>query len=140
MAPPKIRWNYSGIRVQDLARSIRFYERLGFRAGKEGGMEHGGRFVDLHFPGSAHTIELNYYPTTNVYYEPFVAGTAFDHFGFTVDDIDGWVRRLRHWRIPLVADFSERGLRLVYVRDPDGNWLEFCGKVRTAPRARRRPA
>ena len=138
MRRPRVTWLYSGLRVQDLVRSIRFYEKVGFRAGQVGGMEHGGRFVDLAFGRTPHVLELNYYPTTNRFYEPFVEGTAFDHFGFRVDDIQAWVRQLRRWRIPLVADFTERGLRLVYIRDPDGNWLEFCGPLAAKPAPRRR--
>jgi catechol 2,3-dioxygenase-like lactoylglutathione lyase family enzyme len=101
-------------------------------------MQHGGRIVDLGFPGSPHVLELNYYPTTNRFYEPYVAGSELDHFGFTVDDIDGLARQFHRWRIPLVADFTERSYRLIFVRDPDGVWLEFGGRVRSKPAPRHR--
>jgi catechol 2,3-dioxygenase-like lactoylglutathione lyase family enzyme len=103
-------------------------------------MDHGGQFVDLLYSGSRHFLELNFYPRTNRFYEPFRNGTEFDHFGFTVGDIDGWTRHLRRARVPIVADFTERGYRLVYARDPDGNWLEFGGRIRSRRPGRGRPA
>jgi catechol 2,3-dioxygenase-like lactoylglutathione lyase family enzyme len=140
MAAPKRVWRYTGLRVQDFARSIRFYRRMGFRVARRGGMQHGGRWVDLVFPGSPHRLELNFYPTTNRFYEPFVRGSEFDHMGFEVDEVEGWARQLRRWRIPLMADFTEGSQRLIYASDPDGNWLEFYGPVGRAPAARRRRA
>jgi catechol 2,3-dioxygenase-like lactoylglutathione lyase family enzyme len=137
MRSPRVRWVYSGIRVQDLSRSVRFYRRVGFRVGRRGRMQHGGQFVDLRFPGTPHTIELNFYPTTNRYYEPFIAGTEFDHFGFEVDDVTAWAQHLHRARIPLVLDFTEGVQRLIYIRDPDGNWLEFCGPAAAKGNSRR---
>ncbi len=135
MVQAGLRWVYTGLRVRSLARSIRFYEKVGFREVARGRMEHGGEMVDLAFPGSLHGLELNYYPRGNPFYQPFTSGTEFDHFGFVVQDVEAWVRRLRRARLPIVADWTERGLRLVYTRDPDGNWLEVCGKVRSRPRS-----
>lgn len=137
MAQKGLRWSYTGLRVRNLARSIRFYRRVGFREVGRGRMDHGGQFVGLAFPGSSHELELNFYPKGNPFFEPFRPGSEFDHFGFVVTDIEAWVRRLRRARLPIVADWTERGLRLVYTRDPDGNWFEVCGKVRPRPPARR---
>ncbi|HLM90885.1 MAG TPA: VOC family protein [Thermoplasmata archaeon] len=134
MAFRGLKWDYTGLRVQNLARSIRFYEKVGYRVVSRGKMEHGGRMVDLKFTGSAHGLELNYYPPGNPYFEPIVAGTEFDHFGFVVGDIEGWVRLLRRKKLPIVADWTERGWRLVFTRDPDGNWFEVGGRVRSRPR------
>jgi lactoylglutathione lyase len=137
MAARKVRWLYTGLRVQDLARSIRFYRRMGFRVAQRGAMQHGGQLVDLKFPGSLHVLELNFYPATNRFYEPFILGSGLDHMGFDVDDVDAWARQLRRAKVPIVADFTDGSHRLVYARDPDGNWLEFCGVVRPPSGARR---
>ncbi len=136
MAYPGLKWTYTGLRVQNLRRSIRFYQKVGFRVAAKGTMDHGGKIVDMVFPGSTHWLELNYYPRGNPYFEPVTTGTEFDHFGFEVDDIEGWVRLLRKQRLPIVGDWTERGSRLVYTRDPDGNWFDVCGKVRTSRRRR----
>jgi catechol 2,3-dioxygenase-like lactoylglutathione lyase family enzyme len=129
----KVTMLYSGIRVRNVRRSLAFYRKLGFKIHRRGKMEHGGVWVHLSFPGSKHDIELNYYPPRNRFYEAWRNGTEFDHFGFWVSDVAGWTRSLRRKAIPIVSEFSESNSSLVYIRDPDGNWLEFFGpRVRTA--------
>ncbi|HTW77495.1 MAG TPA: VOC family protein [Thermoplasmata archaeon] len=123
----KIEFVYAGIRVRDLARSLRFYRSLGFRVGRRGTMSHGGKWVHLAFPGAAQRVELNYYPPGNPYFEPLRTGTEFDHFGFRVSNVEEWERTLRRHRRPIVARIRETHENIVYTRDPDGNWLEFFG-------------
>ncbi|HTT15442.1 MAG TPA: VOC family protein [Thermoplasmata archaeon] len=123
----KVELIYSGIRVRDLARSLRFYRRLGFRLHRRGRMGHGGTWVHLAFPGAGQRLELNYYPAANRYFEPFRRGTEFDHFGFRVSDVEAWEAQLRRWKLPIVARIREAHENLVYTKDPDGNWLEFFG-------------
>lgn len=129
MAKVKVEYIYSGLRVRDLARSLRFYRKLGFRVHHRGTMGHGGRWVHLLFPGAVQRVELNYYPRSNRYYEPFRKGTEFDHFGFRVSDVEAWEAELRRRKLPIVARVRESHENLVYTRDPDGNWLEFFGPV-----------
>ena len=134
MPHSKIRYRYAGIRVRDLDRSLRFYRGLGFKVNRAGKMEHGGKWVNLRFPGDEQHLELNYYPRLNRFYTPFRAGTELDHLGFHVEDVDYWVRRARRLGGRVVADFTETSERLAYVRDPDGIWIEFGG----APKATKR--
>lgn len=129
MTKIKVDFLYAGLRVRDLARSIRFYRRMGFRVKRRGRMEHGGTWVHLSFPGAMQFIELNYYPASNRFYEPIRKGTEFDHFGFRVSDVDGWEAELRRRKFRIVARIRETHENIVYTRDPDGNWLEFFGPV-----------
>jgi catechol 2,3-dioxygenase-like lactoylglutathione lyase family enzyme len=131
-----VRFLYSGIRVRDVDRSLNFYRSLGFRVLARGHMGHGGAWVHLVFPGSRHRIELNYYPRTNRFYEPFRQGTEFDHFGFYSTDVEAWRRRAVRAGGKVVEDFIDGKSRLVYVNDPDGVCLEVFGPAR--PRRRRR--
>ena len=134
---PRLRFLYSGIRVRDVDRSLRFYESLGFRVRARGTMEHGGVWVQLALPRQSSRLELNYYPQGNRFYEPIRRGTEFDHFGFYVEDMAGWARSLKRLKVPIRSDFVEHGrTRLIYAADPDGNWLEFFGPV-ARPRRRR---
>ena len=137
----KVRLLYSGLRVRNVARSVAFYRRLGFRVGPRGTMSHGGVWVHLQFPGARHRLELNYYPPHNRYFEPIRRGTEFDHFGFYVTDVPALEATLRRKRLPIVARIRAKHENIVYTRDPDGNWLEFFGPVpparaRAAPRRR----
>ena len=118
---------YSGIRVRNLARSVRFYRAIGFRVVKRGGFSHGGRWVHLVFPKSGHRLELNYYPKGTPFYEPFRAGTEFDHFGFFVTDPRAWLRRMIRAGATPVIGFVDGPAELLYVKDPDGIWLAACG-------------
>ncbi|HKN07493.1 MAG TPA: VOC family protein [Thermoplasmata archaeon] len=129
MAPSTVRFLYSGIRVRDLPRSIRFYRALGFRILGKGRMEHGGQYVQMIFPGSRHWIELNFYPKGNRFYEPFREGTEFDHFGFYAPDVAAWYRRALRAGGKRVQDFTDGKSRLVYVNDPNGVTLEAFGPV-----------
>ncbi len=125
--PSQVRFVYSGIRVRNLARSLRFYRRLGFREVKRGGFSHGGQWVHLLFPGSPHRLELNYYPKGTPFYRPFRAGEEFDHFGFYVSDPRRWLRSVLGAGATPVIGFVDGPAQLLFVRDPDGVWLGACG-------------
>ncbi len=138
-----VRFLYSGIRVRDLDRSLRFYKALGFRVLKRGRFSHGGRWVHLTFPGSPHRIELNYYEKGSVFAAPFGPGEEFDHFGFYAPDPRAWVRRAVRAGATPVAGWMDGSVQLVYVKDPNGVWLGAFGPAqprRARPRKRpRRP-
>lgn len=125
----KVEFRYAGLRVRNLARSLRFYRKMGFRVLRRGRMDHGGVWVHLIFPGATQWIELNYYPRGNRFHTPFRKGTEFDHFGFRVSNVEAWEAELRRRRFPIVARIRERYENIVYTRDPDGNWLEFFGPL-----------
>ncbi|MGA8709653.1 MAG: VOC family protein [Thermoplasmata archaeon] len=129
MPKAKVEFVYSGLRARNLARSLRFYRKLGFKVHKRGRMEHGGLWVHLAFPGAAQRVELNFYPRGNRFYEPIRRGTEFDHFGFRVSDVEVWEQELRRRKFRIVARIHEAHENLVYIRDPDGNWIEFFGPV-----------
>lgn len=125
--PSGVRFVYSGIRVRNLARSVRFYRRVGFRIVKRGHFSHGGRWVHLEFPGSPHRLELNYYPKGTPFYRPFRAGEEFDHFGFYVSSPRRWVRSVVRAGATPVIGFVDGPAELLFVKDPDGVWLGACG-------------
>ncbi len=131
-----VQFLYSGLRVRDLARSLRFYRAMSFRIKARGKMGHGGLWVHLVYPGSRHRLELNYYPPHNRFYEPMRRGTEFDHLGFYAPDPLAWKRKALRAGGKLVEEFVDGKSRLVYVADPDGNWLEAFGPA-VAPRRRR---
>ncbi len=114
---------YTGIRVRDLARSIRFYtEGLGLRLGRSGRMAAGGIWQELIDPDSGVILELNFYPGD----PPYREGDELDHLGFRVNRLEDWIPRLlalgARVRIPA---FREGGDRLAFLSDADGVWIEL---------------
>jgi catechol 2,3-dioxygenase-like lactoylglutathione lyase family enzyme len=114
---------YTGIRVRDLDRARRFYsEGLGLVSVGTGRMAAGGVWETLQDPESGVKLELNYYPGSPVYRE----GDELDHLGFRVTDLPGTIGRLvalgGRVRIP---PFDEGGVRLAFLSDPDGVWVEL---------------
>lgn len=139
----EVRFLYSGIRVRDLTRSLRFYRALGFRVIRRGVMEHRGEWVHLKFPKSHHRLELNYYPRGSEFYTPFRSGSEFDHFGFYFSDLPRWIARAKRAGGRVKVEVPDGPNRLVYIEDPNGIWLEFIGpalKTQALKRRRRKAA
>jgi lactoylglutathione lyase len=114
---------YTGIRVRDLARSVRFYtEGLGLQRGPQGRMSAGGLWQELKDRETGAVLELNFYPGD----PPYREGDELDHLGFRVEDLAGTVARLEalggRVRIP---PFTEGDEQLVFLSDPDGVWVEL---------------
>jgi catechol 2,3-dioxygenase-like lactoylglutathione lyase family enzyme len=89
-------------------------------------MAAGGQWEDLEDPESHQQLELNYYPDE----PPYREGDELDHLGFAVDDIPATIARLvgmgAKVRIPA---FEEQGVRLAFLSDPDGVWIELFQRL-----------
>jgi lactoylglutathione lyase len=121
---------YFGIRVRNLEQSIKFYtELLGLRELRKGTMYHGGKWVLLEDPRSHQRLELNWYPDSSPYATGYEAGDGLDHIGFRVQDPSSTFKRLvSKGATPALAPTDKNGVRGVYyLKDPDGNWIEFFG-------------
>jgi catechol 2,3-dioxygenase-like lactoylglutathione lyase family enzyme len=138
-----IRPLYTGLRIKNLTKSIRFYRALGFRQTMRMKTLL-GELVQLEHPSSGFTIELNYFPRTSRVYEPLRKGTELDHFGFEVGDVDWCVKRLcraggkvKSRPHDCKVIIHETGAthdswvdgRAAYVADPDGIWIELLGRL-----------
>ncbi len=141
----QVRPLYTGLRIRNLDRSIRFYRAFGFQQTIRLRTEL-GEFAQLEHPTGRFTIELNRLRRGNRVYEPYRKGSEMDHFGFWVDDVDRWVRRLVRaggkvkWApydtqviIPPEPWFNARA---AMVTDPDGIWIELMGPARAGRRRR----
>ena len=103
----RFRFVYTGIRVANLNRSIRFYtEVLGMKTRRRGKMPHGGKYVALRSPQSEVELELNWYPKTSRFYTPFKRGETLDHLAFTVgpgNEREGYERLLDKGAVSAVS-------------------------------------
>lgn len=125
-------FTYTGIRVRNLQRSLRFYTRvMGMKQLVRGTMEHGGIYVHLKSPHSTQRLELNYYPRGNKFFERYHEGSELDHIAFWTNDVDrNYHRLLAKGAKRAARPFSEGRYRLAFVKDPDGTWIELIGKAK----------
>jgi len=122
----KARFYYAGIRVRNLPRSVDFYRKaFGMKVVNEGTMPHGGKYVHLVTPGTRMRLELNWYPRGSRFYAPYAKGEELDHLAFVVGDVRTAYRELlRRGAKPAVPPEESEGTE-VYVKDPDGIWIEL---------------
>jgi catechol 2,3-dioxygenase-like lactoylglutathione lyase family enzyme len=127
-----MRLENAGIRVTNLARSLRFYTRaLGLRVLRSGDTRSwgGGRWVLLEDPRSHRRIELNWYPRNSRFYSPYRAGDALDHLDFTLgvaerSELEAVYRRLlRLGGRPTGYSPDTTEGWMASVLDPDGVWM-----------------
>jgi lactoylglutathione lyase len=132
-------FTYTGIRVRNLERSLRFYtQAMGMKQILKGSMEHGGIFVQLKSPDSIQRLELNFYPKGNRFLEKYRSGSELDHLAFWTKDVDLHYRKLiARGAKSAVKPFSEGKYRLAFVKDPDGIWIELLGIGKPAKTNRR---
>jgi catechol 2,3-dioxygenase-like lactoylglutathione lyase family enzyme len=139
---------YSGVRVTDLDRSLRFYTKvLGLREVSRGDLSQYGRgtWVLLRDPRSRQQLELNWYPKGSQFDVPFVTGEGLDHIGFFLGPVSAaalnrvYQSLLRRGAGPTsVTPAGTEGF-VAYVTDPDGNWIEIF-RDQTAAEKRRAQA
>ena len=123
---------YTGIRVTELERSLRFYaEGLGLVERRRGTMSHGGQWVGLTDPETGAELELNYYPPGSTFATPYHPGEGLDHLGFDVADAKQTIERLRAMgaKVALEPWLEEGRYWIGFVEDPDGLWIEIQSPV-----------
>ena len=122
----KSRFYYAGIRVRNLKRSVDFYSRaFGMKVAAQGTMPHGGKYVQLVTPGSRMRLELNWYPKGSRFYAPYRKGEEMDHLAFLVGDVRKVYRSLLRLGAKSAVDPEHSEGTEVYVKDPDGVWIEL---------------
>jgi len=123
----KFRFVYSGIRVRDLRKSLNFYRGvMGMRVTRRGTMPHGGKYVALRSPGSSQELELNWYPTRSKFYSKYRPGEELDYLAFGVGSVKAALQKLTAKKVEVAVSLSEaKGVTEVYVKDPDGIWIEL---------------
>lgn len=131
------RYEHVGIRVSDRARSVAFYETLGFResldlpAHRANEMEtQSGVSINLIFNGEVRP------DAANVLQDAPVKWPGITHAAFVVDDLAALQDRLAQAAIPITEGPIVIGRRrmTLFIRDPDGTVLEF-NELLAAPHA-----
>ncbi len=125
---------YTGIRVTNLARSLRFYKvGLHLKETRRGDLRKWGAgiWVLLEDPKSHQRLELNWYPKSSRFATPYQAGDGLDHIGFLLGAVSASRLETEYRRLlrlgarstQITPKLSEGWV--ADVRDPDGNWVEL---------------
>jgi lactoylglutathione lyase len=132
---------YTGLRVTNLERSLRFYTGIfGLREVARGDNSAGGGGVSvlLRDAFTGQRLELNYYPPGSKYCVPYVPGEGLDHVAFRVANLDAKLKQLAADGVRPVRKEDPvepmAGFRVAYVTDPDGNWVELWQQPGAMPK------
>ncbi len=121
------RINHVGLRVRDLAVTRAFYEKLGFNflfgpVGPEpvAVMEHPSG-VNINFILNASSDAS----AINVLMDEPVKHTGFTHIALEISDADAVSKQLDDLSIAIIETVEFEGAVFFFIRDPDGNVIEF---------------
>ncbi|MGI9280333.1 MAG: VOC family protein [Endozoicomonas sp.] len=121
------RINHVGLRVRDMEVSRAFYEKLGFEfiAGPVGPepvaiVEHpSGVNINLILNASADA------PKSNVLMEESIKYPGYTHIALEITDYQSAITYMRELGIKITGEVEFKGAQFFFVRDPDGNVIEF---------------
>jgi catechol 2,3-dioxygenase-like lactoylglutathione lyase family enzyme len=119
--------NHVGIRVSDKARSIDFYELLGFELLSDVGFEKGHPVIMKH-PSSVVINLLGPASVTgrsNILMDVDEKYTGITHVALTVTSLDAAREFLGQNGIEITGSFSFGKMSAIFIRDPDRNVLEL---------------
>ena len=121
------RINHVGLRVRDLDLARAFYEKLGFEflGGPMGPepvaiVEHPSG-VNINFILNASSDAS----PTNVLMDEPAKHTGFTHIALEITDVEAVKRQLDNHDIAITESVEYEGAMFFFVRDPDGNVIEF---------------
>lgn len=131
--------DHVGIRVTDKATAIPFYELLGFNLITDIGFEKGhpiimqhssGIVLNLLGPGTAHADR-------NVLMDIETKYPGYTHIALRVSALDDARAFFKENGIEITGSFSFKDLSAIFVRDPDGNVIEFDEYAGEEPETRK---
>lgn len=121
--------NHVGIRVGDKARSVAFYENLGFELLQDAGFDQGHPVIMKHRSG----VVLNLLGPANTPEGPNILMDAdekypgYTHIALTVSSLDDARSFMQSNGIEITGSFSFKNMSAIFIRDPDRNVIELDG-------------
>jgi len=119
--------NHIGIRIRDKAKSVAFYQSLGFEQTMDAGFEEGHPIIMQHPSG----VVLNLLgpatnsSTSNVLMDLDEKHAGITHFALTVTSLEQTKAFLSDEGIELTGSFSFGRMYAGFIRDPDRNVIEL---------------
>jgi len=123
------RLDHVGIRISDRESSIAFYERLGFEVVIDGGYDAGHPIVMRHPSGLVFNLlgPANKRQGENVLMDVTDRYPGITHVALKIDAIEDAERLFADGGIAITGRREFRGVKALFVRDPDRNVLEIIG-------------
>ncbi|MCZ6724924.1 MAG: VOC family protein [Thaumarchaeota archaeon] len=116
------------INVTDLERSLKFYDEiLGFKLERRQEVPENNAEMAFINDGIGGSIELTHWRDKTDYVE----GDQLDHIAVGVPNVDDAVKEFRTKGVKIAKEpFSLAGgsLKLAFIKDPDGVWIELISK------------
>ena len=125
--------NHVGLRVRDLELSREFYAKLGFKfiVGPVGPepvaiVEHPcGVNINLILNASEQA------PDKNILMEDAIKYPGYTHIALEITDVDSVSNKIQKLGLTITEKVEHKGARFFFVRDPDGNVIEFHQPARS---------
>jgi len=119
--------NHVGIRVADKARSISFYENLGFKTLQDAGFEQGHPVIMKHPSGVVVNLlgPANAADGTNILMDVDEKYPGYTHVAFTVSSLEDARAFMTEKGIDITGSFSFKNMSAIFIRDPDRNVIEL---------------
>ena len=121
---------HSMIRVKDINASLKFYtELLNMNLDKQKRLDD----CELYFLNDESgnvQIELTYNDETPR--DGYKNGSAFGHFAFSCESLDEFTKKLHSLGYEYLYepfDLNNKGTKIAFIKDPDGNEIELIEKV-----------
>lgn len=122
-------FDHIGIRISDRAKTVAFYELLGFELIADGGFDKGHPLVMLHPSG----ININLLgpatanPGQNILMDEKPKYPGITHLAVKVKDAEATEAYVTENGIEITGRREFRGTKTIFIRDPDRNVLELVG-------------
>jgi lactoylglutathione lyase len=123
----KSSFTYTGIRVKDLEKSVKFYTQvLGMKETGRANIEAtDGQVVSLVSEDGGPQLELNFYRKRSKFAGDYVVGEGIDHLAFKVDDLDKALAEAKKLGYPMSLEMKSGTSRWAYIADPNGIFIEL---------------
>ncbi len=119
--------NHIGIRIKDKARSVAFFELLGFELLTDTGFENGHPIIMEHPSG----VVLNLLGPadtpgdSNILMDVDEKHTGITHVALTVSSLDRAQNFMSENNIQITGSFNFGNMSAIFIRDPDRNVIEL---------------
>ena len=119
--------NHIGIRIKDKARSVAFYELLGFEFGTDAGFDDGHPIILKHPSGVVLNLlgPANSTGDSNILMDVDEKHTGITHVALTVGSLADARNFMSDNDIKITGSFSFGNMSAIFVRDPDRNVIEL---------------